>query len=34
MQDHRLVTIGNAGHMIHHDNPERLADVVITFLGL
>jgi pimeloyl-ACP methyl ester carboxylesterase len=34
MQDHRLVTIGNAGHMIHHDNPERLAEVVITFLGL
>lgn len=34
MQDHRLVTIGNAGHMIHHDNPERLAEVVRTFLGL
>jgi pimeloyl-ACP methyl ester carboxylesterase len=34
IQDRRLVTIGNAGHMIHQDNPEQLAEVVANFLDL
>ncbi|MGH7855573.1 MAG: alpha/beta fold hydrolase [Candidatus Binatia bacterium] len=34
MQNHRLVIIGNAGHMVHQDNPEQLAKVVASFLDL
>jgi pimeloyl-ACP methyl ester carboxylesterase len=34
IQDHRLVTVGNAGHMVHQDNPEQLAEVVASFLDL
>jgi pimeloyl-ACP methyl ester carboxylesterase len=34
IQDRRLVTINHAGHMVHHDNPERLAEVVASFFEL
>ena len=34
IQDHRLVTIGSAGHMVHQDNPGQLAEVVASFLDL
>jgi pimeloyl-ACP methyl ester carboxylesterase len=30
---HSVVEVGNAGHMVHHDNPERLAEVVTEFLS-
>ncbi len=31
---HRSMTeVGDSGHMVHHDNPEGLADVVIKFLS-
>jgi pimeloyl-ACP methyl ester carboxylesterase len=32
--DRRHATIGNAGHMVHQDNPEQLAEVVASFLDL
>ncbi|MBI2986625.1 MAG: alpha/beta hydrolase [Deltaproteobacteria bacterium] len=32
--DHTCVEIKDAGHMIHHDNPEGLAEVVAEFLRL
>ena len=34
MQNYRLLTVSKAGHMVHHDNPEQLAEVVATFLDL
>ena len=34
MRQHRDVVIERAGHMVHHDNPGRLAEVVATFLQL
>ena len=34
IKDKRLVDIEDAGHMIHHDNPQALADVVAEFLGV
>jgi pimeloyl-ACP methyl ester carboxylesterase len=34
IEDRRHVTIGNAGHMVHQDNPEQLAEVVASFLDL
>jgi pimeloyl-ACP methyl ester carboxylesterase len=30
----RRVTIDHAGHMVHHDNPSELAEVIATFLKL
>lgn len=32
--DRRHATIANAGHMVHQDNPEQLAEVVASFLDL
>ncbi|HYA29737.1 MAG TPA: alpha/beta hydrolase, partial [Acidobacteriota bacterium] len=32
--DQRRIVIENAGHMVHHDNPGRLAEVVAEFLEL
>lgn len=32
--DQRQVTIDDAGHMVHQDNPRQLAEVVARFLGL
>jgi pimeloyl-ACP methyl ester carboxylesterase len=34
IEDRRHATIGNAGHMVHQDNPEQLAEVVASFLDL
>lgn len=34
LADHRQATIDDAGHMVHHDNPRQLADVVARFLRL
>ena len=34
MQNHRLRVISKAGHMVHQDNPEHLAEVIATFLDL
>jgi len=34
LADHRQITIDAAGHMVHHDNPQQLADVVARFLQL
>jgi pimeloyl-ACP methyl ester carboxylesterase len=34
MHQQRHVVIDHAGHMVHHDNPSRLAEVVATFLQL
>lgn len=34
MRQHRDVVIERAGHMVHHDNPGRLAEVVATFFQL
>jgi pimeloyl-ACP methyl ester carboxylesterase len=34
LADHRQVTIDDAGHMVHHDNPRQLAEVVARFLRL
>jgi pimeloyl-ACP methyl ester carboxylesterase len=34
LADHRRVVIDNAGHMVHQDNPGRLAEVVAHFLQL
>jgi pimeloyl-ACP methyl ester carboxylesterase len=30
---HQRITISRAGHMVHQDNPEQLADVVGDFIG-
>ncbi|MGH7809401.1 MAG: alpha/beta fold hydrolase [Candidatus Binatia bacterium] len=30
--DHRRVVIDDAGHMVHHDNPRQLAEIVAAFL--
>jgi len=30
--NHRCVAIDSAGHMVHQDNPEQLAEVVANFL--
>jgi pimeloyl-ACP methyl ester carboxylesterase len=32
IRNRTLVEIEEAGHMVHHDNPERLAEVVVEFL--
>jgi len=34
IEDRRHATIGNAGHMVHQDNPQQLAEVVASFLDL
>ena len=34
LRDRRLETIHHAGHMVHQDNPARLAEVVASFLAL
>ena len=34
LADHRQVTIDDAGHMVHQDNPRQLAEVVARFLQL
>ena len=34
LRDHRIVTVENAGHMVHQDNPARLAELLLAFLGL
>jgi pimeloyl-ACP methyl ester carboxylesterase len=34
LRNHRLETIARAGHMVHQDNPERLAEIVASFLRL
>ena len=34
LADHRQITIDDAGHMVHHDNPRQLAEVVARFLRL
>ncbi len=34
IRNHRRVTIDHAGHMVHHDNPAELAEVIATFLKL
>ncbi len=34
IRNHRRVTIDHAGHMVHHDNPAKLAEVIATFLKL
>ena len=34
IRNHRRVIIDNAGHMVHQDNPEKLAEVITTFLKL
>ena len=34
LADHRQVTIDDAGHMVHQDNPRQLAQVVARFLRL
>ena len=34
LADHRQVAIDDAGHMVHHDNPRQLAEVVARFLRL
>lgn len=34
MRQHRDVVIERAGHMVHHDNPGRLAEVIARFLEL
>ncbi|MSP41465.1 MAG: alpha/beta hydrolase [Deltaproteobacteria bacterium] len=34
LRDQRHVVIDNAGHMVHQDNPERLAEAVAPFLEL
>ena len=30
---HQRITISGAGHMVHQDNPEQLADVVGDFIA-
>jgi pimeloyl-ACP methyl ester carboxylesterase len=32
LRDKRLVQVDHAGHMVHQDNPERLADLLVDFL--
>jgi pimeloyl-ACP methyl ester carboxylesterase len=34
LRDHRVMEIERAGHMIHQDNPARLAEVIASFLAL
>ena len=34
IDNHRVVTIAHAGHMVHHDNPEQLAEDVASFFEL
>ena len=34
IRNHRRVAIDHAGHMVHHDNPAELAEVIATFLKL
>jgi pimeloyl-ACP methyl ester carboxylesterase len=34
IENHRLETIAHAGHMVHQDNPERLAEIVVSFFKL
>jgi pimeloyl-ACP methyl ester carboxylesterase len=34
IRDQRRVVIDDAGHMVHQDNPDRLAEAVASFLGL
>jgi pimeloyl-ACP methyl ester carboxylesterase len=34
IRNHRRVIINRAGHMVHQDNPEELAEVIATFLKL
>jgi pimeloyl-ACP methyl ester carboxylesterase len=31
--NHQRVTINGAGHMVHQDNPDQLADVVRDFIS-
>lgn len=34
IKDKRRVDIDDAGHMVHHDNPRALANVMVEFLGI
>ena len=34
LRDHRTVTVEDAGHMVHQDNPARLAELLVAFLAL
>lgn len=34
LRDRTIVTVQNAGHMVHQDNPARLAELLVRFLAL